>query len=187
MSPRLAVIGSPCSQGELNSRTCAGKCSYTSLDRGQMNHSYHSTSSRGYLAGNMEPLDPPNEHALGVNHASQSTGASSNTTTTSTTTTSATPQAPMAPNAPAWSAHMSTFPANGNAGAGPSFPQFSASTAAILERLQQGSRGMLQHQLLLKQKRPKLCKTTLLAINCLLRHQRRLSAREGEEGKLGHL
>jgi hypothetical protein len=39
-------------------------------------------------------------------------------------------------NAPAWSANMSTFPANGSAAAGPSFPQFSASTAAILERLQ---------------------------------------------------
>jgi hypothetical protein len=39
-------------------------------------------------------------------------------------------------NAPAWSAQMSTFPANGSAAAGPNFPQFSASTAAILERLQ---------------------------------------------------
>ncbi|KAL5113537.1 hypothetical protein ACEQ8H_008576 [Pleosporales sp. CAS-2024a] len=39
-------------------------------------------------------------------------------------------------NAPAWSANMSTFPANGSAATGPSFPAFSASTAAILERLQ---------------------------------------------------
>ncbi len=38
--------------------------------------------------------------------------------------------------APAWSAQMSTFPANNGAAAGSSFPQFSASTAAILERLQ---------------------------------------------------
>ncbi|KAH7380589.1 hypothetical protein BKA66DRAFT_570883 [Pyrenochaeta sp. MPI-SDFR-AT-0127] len=40
------------------------------------------------------------------------------------------------PMPPAWSAQMSTFPANNSAAAGPSFPQFSASTAAILERLQ---------------------------------------------------
>lgn len=40
------------------------------------------------------------------------------------------------PMPPAWSAQMSTFPANNGAAAGPSFPQFSASTAAILERLQ---------------------------------------------------
>ncbi|KAF2828331.1 hypothetical protein CC86DRAFT_346460 [Ophiobolus disseminans] len=50
---------------------------------------------------------------------------------------SATPQS----NSPAWSANMSTFPANGSAGAAPSFPQFSASTAAILERLQGRASG----------------------------------------------
>ncbi|KAJ4412394.1 hypothetical protein N0V91_000867 [Didymella pomorum] len=36
---------------------------------------------------------------------------------------------------------MNTFSVNGSAGAGSSFPQFSASTAAILERLQQGKSG----------------------------------------------
>ncbi|UPX14458.1 uncharacterized protein EKO05_0004938 [Ascochyta rabiei] len=78
----------------------------------------------------MDPLNPSNEPALDVTHASANT-----------TTTSATPQPPIAPSTPAWSAQMNTFPVNGNAGAGPSFPQFSASTAAILERLQQGKSG----------------------------------------------
>lgn len=41
-------------------------------------------------------------------------------------------------NAPAWSANMSSFQANTGA---PSFPQFSASTAAILERLQGKGNG----------------------------------------------
>jgi hypothetical protein len=50
---------------------------------------------------------------------------------------SATPQS----NAPAWSAQMSTFPATSSAGPAPSFPQFSASTAAILERLQGRGNG----------------------------------------------
>ncbi|KAJ4382061.1 hypothetical protein N0V86_002389 [Didymella sp. IMI 355093] len=85
----------------------------------------------------MDPSDPSKEHALDVNRASHSTDASANTTT------SATPQQPLAPNpnTPAWSAQMNKFPVNGNAGAGSSFPQFSASTAAILERLQQGKSG----------------------------------------------
>ncbi|KAJ4377704.1 hypothetical protein N0V83_000533 [Neocucurbitaria cava] len=39
------------------------------------------------------------------------------------------------PVASAWPSQMSTTPANNSAAAGPSFPQFSASTAAILERV----------------------------------------------------
>ncbi|KAF3037353.1 hypothetical protein E8E12_006087 [Didymella heteroderae] len=85
----------------------------------------------------MDPSDPSKEHALDVNRASHSTATIANTTT------SATPQQLLAPssNTPAWSAQMNTFPVNGIAGAGSSFPQFSASTAAILERLQQGKSG----------------------------------------------
>ncbi|KAH6616751.1 hypothetical protein C7974DRAFT_51494 [Boeremia exigua] len=83
----------------------------------------------------MDPSDPGKAHALDVNNASHLTNASANTTT------SATPQQPTPPssNAPAWSVQMNKFPSNGNAG--PSFHQFSASTAAILERLQQGKSG----------------------------------------------
>lgn len=86
----------------------------------------------------MNPSDPSKEHALHVNHASRSTDASS-----ANTTTSVTPQQPLAPSSttPAWSAQMNIFSVNGSAGAGSSFPQFSASTAAILERLQQGKSG----------------------------------------------
>jgi hypothetical protein len=40
------------------------------------------------------------------------------------------------PMPPAWSSQMSTFPANSGAAGGPNFPQYSASTAAILERIQ---------------------------------------------------
>ncbi|KAG9206881.1 hypothetical protein G6514_000171 [Epicoccum nigrum] len=79
--------------------------------------------------------EPPKEHLEDVNRASLLTDASANT--------SASPQQSSASNSnvPAWSAQMSTFPVNGNVGVGPSFPQFSASTAAILERLQQGKSG----------------------------------------------
>jgi len=81
----------------------------------------------------MDPSSSSKEHAPGANHASLSTSVSAVTTT-------ATPQQRNAPTpkAPAWSAQMNSFPVHGNAGAGSSFPQFSASTAAILERLQQG-------------------------------------------------
>lgn len=87
----------------------------------------------------MDPSDPSKDHVFDVNRASHSTDASAN----ANTTTSAAPQQPLAPNsnASAWSAQMSTFPVNGTPGAGSSFPQFSASTAAILERLQQGKSG----------------------------------------------
>jgi hypothetical protein len=83
----------------------------------------------------MDLSEPPKEHLEHVNRASLLTDASANT--------SASPQQSSAPNsnASAWSAQMSTFPVNGNVGVGPSFPQFSASTAAILERLQQGKSG----------------------------------------------
>lgn len=85
----------------------------------------------------MNTSDPLKEHELDVNHAPRSIDASANTTT------SATPQQPLAPNSntPAWSARMNTFSLNGSGSAGSSFPQFSASTAAILERLQQGKSG----------------------------------------------
>ena len=86
----------------------------------------------------MNPSDTSKEDALDVNHASRSTDASS-----ANTTTFVTPQQPLAPSSttPAWSAQMNTFSVNGSASAGSSFPQFSASTAAILERLQQGKSG----------------------------------------------
>lgn len=45
------------------------------------------------------------------------------------------------PNAPPWSAQMTTFPVDNGAGTGPTFPQYSASTAAILERLQGRTNG----------------------------------------------
>ena len=40
------------------------------------------------------------------------------------------------PMPPTWSSQMSTFPTNSSAAGGPNFAQYSASTAAILERLQ---------------------------------------------------
>ncbi|KAH8732267.1 hypothetical protein GQ44DRAFT_602807 [Phaeosphaeriaceae sp. PMI808] len=48
---------------------------------------------------------------------------------------------PHSNNAPAWSAQMSTFPANDGAATTATYPQFSASTAAILERLQGRASG----------------------------------------------
>lgn len=52
-----------------------------------------------------------------------------------TDTTTATPPATTS-TGPAWSSQMSSFPASSSVASTPSFPQFSASTAAILERLQ---------------------------------------------------
>jgi hypothetical protein len=78
----------------------------------------------------MSSSAPPNDpYAAGNRMPNAMSGAAS-------TSAASTPQS----NAPAWSANMSTFPANGNAGA-QSFPQFSASTAAILERLQGRTSG----------------------------------------------
>lgn len=84
----------------------------------------------------MDPPGPGKERALDVNNASHLTTALANTT-------SATLQQPNAPTStvPAWSAQMNSFSVNSNGGSGSSFPQFSASTAAILERLQQGKSG----------------------------------------------
>lgn len=70
----------------------------------------------------MEPAIPPSDTAATSNPPAKMADSASP------------PQA----NAPAWSAQMSTFPANGSTTPGPSFPQFSASTAAILERTLQG-------------------------------------------------
>ncbi|KAF2025255.1 hypothetical protein EK21DRAFT_76823 [Setomelanomma holmii] len=78
----------------------------------------------------MSASNPPNEPAAPDNRTSNATSSAA---------VPATPQS----NAPAWSAQMSTFPANGGGATAPSFPQFSASTAAILERLQ--GRGNGQH------------------------------------------
>lgn len=76
----------------------------------------------------MDLPNPPNPpYPATGNHAPNSIGASANIS-------AQTPQ-PSAPVPPAWSAQMSTFPASNGAAGGPSFHQFSASTAAILERL----------------------------------------------------
>jgi hypothetical protein len=73
----------------------------------------------------MSSLGAPGDASAAGNGTPNATGSAS------------TPQS----NAPAWSAQMSTFPANSSAGTAPSFPQFSPSTAAILERLQGRTSG----------------------------------------------
>ncbi|KAF2133229.1 hypothetical protein P153DRAFT_381668 [Dothidotthia symphoricarpi CBS 119687] len=75
----------------------------------------------------MNPPNPPYDYPATGNGAPNTAGASANM--------SAQTPHPSASMPPAWSAQMSTFPANNGAAGGPSFHQFSASTAAILERL----------------------------------------------------
>jgi hypothetical protein len=91
----------------------------------QLQHSYLDIAGRGVLTDKMSEPVPKVESPADDNPPPNGTGGAAMSAAT-------TPQS----NAPAWSANMSTFPANGSAAAGPSFPQFSASTAAILERLQ---------------------------------------------------
>jgi hypothetical protein len=89
--------------------------------RVRLQHHYLRVAGRGACTDKMSASMPPDDTSAAGNGPPNSTGDASST-----------PQS----NAPAWSAQMSTFPANGSAAAGPNFPQFSASTAAILERLQ---------------------------------------------------
>ncbi|KAH6872399.1 hypothetical protein BKA58DRAFT_144888 [Alternaria rosae] len=79
----------------------------------------------------MNPPNPPNDESSAGNGAPTAIGGA------------ATMSAPPLPHAEpqsttptAWSSQMSTFPTNSGAAGGPNFAQYSASTAAILERLQ---------------------------------------------------
>lgn len=79
----------------------------------QLRHSYPAAGDRRARSNTMASPMPPHDPSDPRSNAGS------------------TPQ----PNAPAWQANMNTFPVN-SGGTGPSYPQFSASTAAILERLQ---------------------------------------------------
>lgn len=96
-----------------------------------MRHSEPGTARRSGRVASMSSSVPPKKPSAASNWVPNATSGAA------TMSAASTPQS----NAPAWSANMTTFPANGNAGAGPSFPQFSASTAAILERLQGRASG----------------------------------------------
>lgn len=77
----------------------------------------------------MDPSVPPNEQSRAGNGPPNATaGAGSMSASTPQSTT---------PMPPAWSSQMSTFPANNGGAGSPGFPQYSASTAAILQRLQE--------------------------------------------------
>lgn len=76
----------------------------------------------------MAAANPSHDPSGADNGASPSLGGAASMS-------ASTPQS-TTPIAPAWSSQMSSFAANSTAPAGSSFPQFSASTAAILERLQ---------------------------------------------------
>ncbi|KAF1947954.1 hypothetical protein EJ02DRAFT_9002 [Clathrospora elynae] len=72
----------------------------------------------------MNPPNPPNGHN-GVGNGAHAIGGETNMSAPT----------PHPPPPPPWSSQMSNFQANNGADAGPSFPEFSASTAAILSRL----------------------------------------------------
>jgi hypothetical protein len=86
-----------------------------------LQHFYLCVAGRGACTDKMSASTSPDDPSAASNGPPNPAGDAAST-----------PQS----NAPAWSAQMTTFPANGSAAAGPNFPQFSASTAAILERLQ---------------------------------------------------
>ena len=88
-------------------------------------------------------------------------------------------------NAPAWSAQMSTFPANGGAGAGPSFPQFSASTAAILERLQGRASGHASGSAAFEAKKAEILQNYVTSDKLPTPPPVTNSARRGRGGRIG--
>jgi hypothetical protein len=99
----------------------------------QSHHSWLRSYSRGTCSSRMSPPDAPNDEPSAGNGAPAAIGGAAtmsapphphpHTEAQSTTPT-------------AWSSQMSTFPANNGAAGGPNFAQYSASTAAILERIQ---------------------------------------------------
>jgi hypothetical protein len=87
----------------------------------------------------MNPTDPPyGYHGAGNRVPNQAIGAANMSVAPPHPLPHLPPQS-TTPMPPAWSSQMSTFPANNAAQGGPNFPQYSASTAAILERLQSQS------------------------------------------------
>lgn len=92
-----------------------------------LSHSYSYTGGRGTSDHNMGlENSSPDADSIGNGPSNVIGGAASIPASPQSTT----------PMPPAWPSQMSTAPANNSAAPGPSFPQFSASTAAILERLQ---------------------------------------------------
>ncbi|KAF1837333.1 hypothetical protein BDW02DRAFT_162097 [Decorospora gaudefroyi] len=84
----------------------------------------------------MNPPDPPSDQVGAHNGAPDAVAGRAASMSASTPRPH--PQTPTAI-PPAWSSQMSTFPTNNNnndVAGGPNFPQYSASTAAILERIQ---------------------------------------------------
>jgi hypothetical protein len=96
-------------------------------------HSYADTNSRGFSKSGMDSSDSPQDgNGAGNGPPNVISGADS--------ISGSTPQSQQQSTTPgavssAWS-QMSTNPANNSSAGGASFPQYSASTAAILERLQ---------------------------------------------------
>jgi hypothetical protein len=93
--------------------------------RGQLQHFYLESIGRRVSTDIMSAPGPPDDLSAVSNGLPNAAGSAP----------------PPQSNAPAWSTQMSTFPANAAAGASPNFPQFSASTAAILERIQGRASG----------------------------------------------